>query len=109
MKTFKMVLTSFVLLFTIKGYAQDLSSSKIESIKLNTGKVISIKNEVESIQLNADRENNIDYLILREGTLIDSRDITNINISGKFDLSTIALEFQSTTLRMAANGDGSGG
>ena len=109
MKTLKTILLSLVIFFTGHVFAQDLSSSKIESIKLRTGKIVTIKGEVESIQLNADRDNKVDYIILREGTLIDSLDITNINMNGKFDLSNIASKLQNTTLRMATNGDGSGG
>ena len=55
--------------------------SDFKSVELYDGEMINVKAEVEAIQFADDRINLVDYIELKEGSVIDSYDIRRIHFS----------------------------
>lgn len=113
-------LSKFIILCALatgmNSYAQDFSTYKLENImaiKLLDGSQVNFKKEVSAIQFASDRENKIDFIELREGSIIDSYDIERVilkkNSSNPFAGQSFNADLFTHGLMMARLGDGSGG
>lgn len=105
----KLIITTLLLLSSMAHSADKVGS--IKGFVLKDGTEISTLKDIEVIQVNTDRENNIDWVELREGTLIDSTDIQQIIID-KTEINTTINQIreQNSFLRVKLSaGDGSGG
>lgn len=92
---------TFLLIFSTLSFANTKPELKFI---LNNGDKIE-QREIRVIQIASDRINNIEWLELKEGTLIDSTDIQSIRVGDSFE-NTLNLD---QYILLFAAGDGSGG
>ncbi|PIK13510.1 hypothetical protein [Halobacteriovorax sp. JY17] len=117
MKTLKSLFILSILTLGSNSYSKgsaELNLSNIMAIRLNSGKLIHVNQDVESIQVAGDRANKVDYVELRQGTIIDSYDIDRVILEkprGTVNLTDYLGSISPDTFILLERvlGDGSGG
>lgn len=105
------IILILITLFTSSVFAE-AGSMKIKELILKDGSRVNTEKEVESIEFSDDRENNIEWVELKEGTLLDSTDIERVLLetNREFDYSDYFVNNnQIYEIPTDMSGDGSGG
>ena len=94
-----LILTALVI--TSNAYSLDFSN--VKAIKLFDNSVINAQRDIKFIQFSEINDNEIDFLELRDNSIIDSTDISKFYFKKSKSIITPMMRFR------AVHGDGSGG
>ncbi len=109
----KKLIICLTALFTATSptFSKDESKIKLHDfneIRLFNGETIKVKEEVKLLEISNQRQNNIEYIELNDGSIIDSSDIGEILLSDRLDENQLR-DLENGHLLLRNIGDGSGG